>query len=155
MGADLYINSLYDKNRKKYEKKFNDACRKRDEAKTEKEKEKCQKQVSKYYDAMFSEGYFRDSYNATSVLWALDMSWWGNKYIDENGVMSAGAALDFLKDVKAAKLKLPTLEQLKENYADVSNGVRPWHTYYRRKKKDLIEFLKKAVELQEDIHCSV
>lgn len=76
MGADLYIRSLNDKTKKKYEALFNDAVEKRDNAKTEKERDKHQREVIKYYDLMYSKGYFRDSYNNSNLLWQFNLDYW-------------------------------------------------------------------------------
>ena len=39
------------------------------------EAEAAQAEVAKYFDLMYSEGYFRDSYNVTNVLWRLGLTW--------------------------------------------------------------------------------
>src|SRR5512146_3228468 len=76
MGADLYIESISNKQKATYEPLFNAAVRARESNKDESRKDELQAEVSKYYDLMYAEGYFRDSYNITSVLKRLGLSWW-------------------------------------------------------------------------------
>jgi hypothetical protein len=74
MGADLYIENIHYPLMRKYEPLFESAVRRRDSSPPKsKEAEAAQRDVTKYYDLMYSEGYFRDSYNATSVLWRLGL----------------------------------------------------------------------------------
>lgn len=61
----------------KYQPLFDQAVRHRDSLpRDSKEQDTAQHEVEKYYELMYSEGYFRDSYNATNVLWTLELSWW-------------------------------------------------------------------------------
>ena len=66
MGADLYRRDLSDPLREKFDPLFRAACQKRDELQAKGDTvgaDAAQKEVEKHYSAMFSEGYFRDSYN--------------------------------------------------------------------------------------------
>ncbi len=77
MGADLYIEKINKPIQEKYEPPFEAAVRRRDSLpRGSKEAEAAQAEVTKYYDLMFSEGYFRDSYNVTCLLNWLGLSWW-------------------------------------------------------------------------------
>ena len=73
MGADLYIYEKYEQNKNKYESLFNAAVKTRDANTDASKTEALQAEVSKYYDLMYSVGYFRDSYNGTALLRYLDM----------------------------------------------------------------------------------
>jgi hypothetical protein len=76
MGADLYIRAIHDPIVEKYQPLFDKAVRRRDALPSDSnEQEVAQQEVEKYYDLMYSEGYFRDSYNSTNVLWTLGLSW--------------------------------------------------------------------------------
>ena len=77
MGADLYIEKLHQPLRQKYEPLFEAAVRRRDALPPKSRKARAaQKEVTRYYDLMYSQGYFRDSYNASNVLNRLGLSWW-------------------------------------------------------------------------------
>ena len=81
MRADLYLNSVFQKNRDRYAPKFNHWVAKRDtlhKAGQQAAADEAQKQVLKYYDKMYQRGYFRDSYNSSDLLWLFDLSWWRN-----------------------------------------------------------------------------
>lgn len=168
MGADLYIESLFRKNHGKYEKLFQEACNKRDAISNstafikgikdvKKAEEKAQKEVTKYHDLMYSAGYFRDSYNMTSVLWTFKMSWWNNPFI-KRGVISPDNAKKFIKVLKTKKQIFPTEKELIDNHVNVKekgNGVKDWEKFYKEKSKRFIKFLEQAVKLNENIRASV
>lgn len=76
MGADLYIEKIHQPLLEKYQPLFDEAVRQRDALpRDSKEAKAAQRKVTRYYDLMYSDGYFRDSYNVTSVLWRLGLSW--------------------------------------------------------------------------------
>ena len=103
MGADLYLNSAFKKNRSKYESKFNHWVAKRDtlqKAGQQEAADKAQEQVWKYYDKMNERGYFRDSYNSSNLLWLFELSWWEDVlalFVDEDGDMTPRNAKRFLQ----------------------------------------------------------
>ncbi len=88
MGADLYIDSIVNKAKAEHQPKFDDAVAKRDAKLTElagtprtpetkAEVDALQKVVNEHYHAMYPDnGYFRDSYNHSSLFWQIDFSWW-------------------------------------------------------------------------------
>jgi hypothetical protein len=164
MGADLYINKLSQPCQKKWKPVFDKAVEKRNEAKAKGNKEaeeSFQKQVSEAYDKMYSEGYFRDSYNASSVLATLGLSWWADVAPLQNkqGNITGKNLLKFLKMVEEAKQELPTKEGLKGSHAQVDeegeNSVEGWHKYYTEKRIRLIEFIKQAIKLKSPIQASL
>jgi hypothetical protein len=92
MGANLYINSIHQKQRNRYEPKFNHWVSVRDTYKNAGKKMAAQKAQEKvvnwFYKMNDDAGYFRDSYNRTNLLWLFDLSWWrdiGEKLIDRDG----------------------------------------------------------------------
>lgn len=178
MGADLYIDSLCKARRDKYSEKFKEAvasrdryCKeleclrgKRDRATknpyvlsvTEKINlytelvEAAQKEVERYESLMFgSPGYFRDSYNGTSVLHPLGLSWWKDAP-DGTLIMKDYAKLEnFLNKVVSRKLKPVTLADLKESHCKVDdneNSVKVWQKFFRNKKRRLVRFLNRALK---------
>src|SRR5580698_2449823 len=79
MGADLYLEKIHHPRMKQYEPLFQAALGKRDSARPKsREFRAAQREVGKYYDLMYAEGYFRDSYNVTNVLNRLGLSWWAD-----------------------------------------------------------------------------
>lgn len=170
MGADLYIESLYDTNRRKYESLFNTACSDRDRLVTklggretkgvyEKPSVKAiQAKVEKYYDKMYAKGYFRDSYNGTSVLWRLNLSWWTDVIpMLNNGFLKGGNLVRFRNSVANAVMVRPTVAELRESHCTVDKKNTPatWHKYYRDKRERLVKFLDTAIDLGEPVRCSL
>ena len=77
MGADLYLNSVFQKNRGRYAPKFDHWVAKRNALHKAGQQEaavRAQKQVSKYFEKMYERGYCRDSYNPSNLLWLFDLS---------------------------------------------------------------------------------
>lgn len=162
MGADIYIESISEACREKYGPKFEAAVAKRETATDPKEKEAAQKLVSKYYDLMYGRGYFRDSYNGTSLFWCLGLSWWGDTggELDDEGYLSVQGCKNLLAEVKARNV--PTLKKMPEyldgKYVvldDDENSPAVWRKYFVNKRRRFIRFLEKAIELDEPIRCSV
>jgi len=184
MGADLYIKSITDPAREKYEPRFHKAVAKRDsliqecqkyESLVEKYKqmaeadmpfvqkhfktanaklealkskiEVAQEKVSHYFDLMNGRGgYFRDNYNASSVLWRLGLSWWQD--VPGDGQPSVEQLRSFLAKVKSAKIKPVTEQELPENGCKVDNGEHSpaaWNKYFRNKKRQLVAFLERCI----------
>lgn len=161
MGADLYIPKLRQPVEAEWKPKFEEAVALRDAARDDVAKAAAQKLVDEAYDHRWGgDHYFRDSYNSTSVLWRLGLSWWNDmeydvKYDEETdsypgGVnVSADACRRFLDRIEAAPFKLPTREELIENNAKVDddeNSVESWHKFYTEKRGRLVVFLKRAIE---------
>lgn len=160
MGADLYIEPIFKENKEKYEDLFNKAVAERDKFNVlgkKEEAEKAQKEVSEYYDKMYSVGYFRDSYNGTSLLWKLGLSWWECGYI-KRGYISIANAKKLLKQVQSTELEPITRHSLEEGHCKVDDGecsVESWKKYFVEKKKLFEEFLKTAINLKAKIRASV
>ena len=68
MGADLYLDSLHQPQCDRYAPRFEQWVRTRDRAQNAADRNKAQHQVEHYYDKMYECGYFRDSYNSSSLL---------------------------------------------------------------------------------------
>jgi len=169
MGADIYLMSEYTKNKKKYESDFKKACNNRNNAliimgyRTQSElwekgsnemKEKysaLQEEVTRIFDLMYSKGYFRDSYNDSSLLWKFGLSWW--ELVRKNAI-----------EVKNERI-LPTgavkkfLKQLADNEVVFENNLKLMEKhnqeYFVEKYEELKEFCKKAIKTREGLSCSV
>jgi len=144
MGADLYLESITEKAKQEYQRKFEDACRARDEAKTDAEKERLQQEVDKYYHLLFpDDGYFRDSYNSSNLLWQLGLSWWADvlPMLDKQG---------YLPIRKARVFRQMLLER------DIPHrGDDEEYAYFVNKKERLLRLLERSIQTQEKIYCSL
>jgi hypothetical protein len=160
MGADLYIRKLSNECRRKNRRNFLRWTRKRDLAGADLVRMKfCQDKVNLYYDKMYERGYFRDSYNSTSLMWRLGLSWWQDigKMVDENNNLTVEKAMELREMVASRPLKLiESVAELKANHCDTSGAdpVKEWNDYYIKKKQNFLDFLDEAIRLREPIYCS-
>ena len=74
-----------------------------------------------------------------------------------HGQMSANNVRRFLKMVKQARQCLPTRRQIEERGGTVDPiiGIDRWHEHFRRKRRQLIDFLERAVRLEVPIYCEL
>jgi hypothetical protein len=156
MGADLYIQSITKKAQNDNNKLFEEAVAKRDQATTDKEKLELQEDVDKYYDAMYPEGYyFRDPYNNGSVLWQMNLSWWGDvgKLLTKNGYISIANIKKFKQMIVNRPISLTHQIKNPEGLHEPENPE--WVTYFIKQREELLRFLDNAIELNEKIRCSI
>jgi hypothetical protein len=158
VGADLYIPKLHDPVKAEWKPRYEEAIKVRNAAQDagdETSAAAAQKLVDEAYEHIWGgDHYFRDSYNSTSVLWRMDLSWWSDMEFDvrdEDAEIncSAEACRRFLDKVEAAPFTLPTRADLVANHAKVDDGensVEGWHKYYTEKRARLVAFLKRAIE---------
>lgn len=172
MGADLYINSLHAKCMAEHEPLFTAAVAERDryieQRKTETDArlreqlqariDEAQERVREHYQAMYAEGYFRDSYNGSNLLWRLGLSWWRDleDYTDEDGDMPPEKVRQFRERVAEAPFKPLTPEEMAEGggFAE-EDTAQQWNDYFLDKRQHLLAFLDQAIELNEPVICSV
>jgi hypothetical protein len=162
MGADLYIERVHTPLIEQYESLFEAAVRKRDALPPKSKAAKAaQKEVTKYYDLMFAEWYFRDSYNVTNVLNRLGLSWWSDviPLCGDTRKLHGQKLRQFREMVAKATLQLPTREQIIEQAGTVEeqgeNSLAEWHKYFVEKQAALIAFLDKAIALDSAVRCSL
>jgi hypothetical protein len=157
MGADLYIQSVSRQVRAKYDPLFDAAVKKRNDFMSrgmKAEAEKAQKEVEKYYNLSNSEGYFRDSYNDSSLFWMLGLSWWQlaeEGVIDDRGYISPDNAYLLAQLVK----ELPYVKPIRADLFSDTNSVEEVQEYFDTKRKNFIKFLELAHKLDEAIYASV
>ena len=149
MGADLYINNEHNELNERLSPKFNDAIAKRDSIsdRTSEEYRLYQDRASRIYNQMNPDScYFRDSYNVSSVLWALGLSWWEDviPMLTNDGMLKPEKAKALIGMINDADFKdLPKdLEDIDENY-------------FAEKRKTLVKFLQRSVDEGVDIECSL
>ena len=162
MGADLYINKVRDPIKAEWQPKFDAAVAQREAATDDAGRAAAQKLVDEAYDHIFGgDGYFRDSYNGTSILGRLGLSWWQDleydveyddatdSYPGGNNV-SAEACKRFLEKVRARGApSIATEAELRSRHCSVDNGensVESWNKYFAEKHGRLMAFLERAIE---------
>jgi len=118
---------------------------------------KAQNKVGKYYDKMYEVGYFRDSYNGTSLFWRLGLSWWGleEQGLMKDGVISTENAQKLLDMVESIDIEPVDLAWLEENNCKVDDGPDSWNDFFTEKKERFVAFLKEAIDNGYDIVASV
>lgn len=151
MGADLYIQSTFKPNQKRYSLKFNEWVAVRDalkQAGNTEQADRAQKKVTKYYDKMYAKGYFRDSYNTTNLLWQFGVSWW----------MDVGKLLDRkrkLSPENAQKLLDMLRKREGEFKSSLTRVTREEETYFVEKYEEFKAFLREAIRKNESVACSI
>ena len=191
MGADLYIKKIYKKTEKKYRPLFKVACNTRDSYEqmykehgyTEKEifekTRKFQKEVEKYYNLMYSKGYFRDCYNSYGLFafinanTNLNLSWWelrdNEKWFNKKGEMKLSGVKEFVGMIEQAKLEIGIREKYGEKYKSgfkikeylgdgkykSKKAKQKEVKYFKEWLNELIAFLKLAIKEKEPIEWSV
>ena len=161
MGADLYIEKLYRQNNEKYSPEFNKWVNIRDTFQAEgkkKEADEAQKKVSEFYEKMYEVGYFRDSYNGSSLFWILGLSWWqgeinGRSFITKKGEITPAGAKRLIKHIEPIEIQDLPEDWPENNHAQ--GTAAEWTEYFREKKQLFLKFLRQAIELNEPIRASV
>lgn len=159
MGADLYINKLRRSIEQEWRPKFDAAVRERDAATDEQSKAAAQKKVEEAYDTLNGpEHYFRDSYNGTSVLHRLGLSWWQDlspdvEYVEGDPATEINVSVktirEFRNKVAAAVLKPATRKELEAEHCTVDDGENSpdaWNQMFQEKRERLISFLDRAIQ---------
>ena len=149
MGADLFIYTLYKPQRRKWERKFNQAVKRCESLTPEsEERRRAQAEVDQAYERMYECGYFRDWYNSYSLLWKFGLSWWDDviPMLDSDGDLSPTQAKSLLGMLKENQARFQSsLSQLSQKE----------RKYYLDRYADLQKFLNEAIELGEPIHASL
>jgi hypothetical protein len=145
VGADLYIQSLFEPNHDRERERFNEYVARRNRATTSGEKAKWQKKVSEYHGRMYDTGYYRDSYNDSNLLWKLGLDYWVwfAGFLDENGELQPDKAELVLGEIESRKHLLDEIEPEDEQ------------EYFREKYDDFTAFLRIAIENDVPIRCSI
>lgn len=183
MGADLYIEKIHREFEAEWRPRMEEAWRIRDDAMTAYQKRYGrevprdaegkidlpeQAAANAIFDEMYDRpveevGYYRDSYNASSVMWKLGLSWWNLADPDEprpfraivNGRITARRALKLLNHIRS----LPpfTIEGLRAELKGVWEQETDEEVlrYFNAQRARLERFLMLAVESKEGIRASV
>lgn len=160
MGADLYIPKIQNPLRKEHEPLFNEAVRKRDlmishgeprRGFTQADVDAAQALVNKHHNAMYSAGYFRDSYNSSSLLWVLDLSWWKDVTslfdidAEDSEINCSPDACQKIKDLILSH-PLPSRSSfVRPNDFDTACTDDDIYSYFKKKYDSLLTFLDEAI----------
>lgn len=160
MGVDLYIPKIQNPLRKEHEPLFNEAVRKRDlmishgeprRGFTQADVDAAQALVNKHHNAMYSAGYFRDSYNSSSVLWVLGLSWWNDITplcdisSEDSDINCSPAACQKIKDVILSKPFPSRPSFVRPDNFDPDETDDQIYSYFKEKHRRLITFLDLAI----------
>lgn len=177
MGADIYLQSVNDKARAKWEPLFKAAVAKRDSfPRDSAEAMAAQEAVEEAFDGMNGEGYFRDSYNATSLFGFLGWSWWnaagvggqkpdhkwsinGDSKMSVRSMTALRNALTERGEITLADAQAWRVQQERGRFppcfTEPGNGVEDWRQMFEAKRLRLIAMLDQAIVLKEPLYCSV
>ncbi len=104
-------------------------------------------------------GYFRDSYNGTSVLKRLGLSWWKDvsPMLNDDELLNRSACGKLRLRIEQADLTLPETDaELRELRLCTKGGnsAARWKRYWEREKELLIRILEAGVKAG-GIRCSL
>jgi hypothetical protein len=108
-----------------------------------------------------SKIYFRDPYNLTSVLWTFGLSWWRDvlPLLDSDLELKGRALADFRDRIAGAHQWLPTAEELQQGGFQIEkedeNSIEALHAHFITKRKQLLQFLNRAIRNQSPVICSL
>lgn len=163
MGADLYIQKLFNPNREKYRPLIDAAVYVRDvTANTESQKKKAQEKIDTYWNKMYAQGYFRDAYNDGSFFWRLGLSWWHDviPMLNKKSELTVTKAKKLRYMVTSREIKPITREELVKNYPhqeaefteeQVANVNKGFHD----RRDAFVAFLDTAIKKKLPIYCSL
>jgi hypothetical protein len=119
------------------------------------------------YDKTFSvdNGYFRDSYNSSNLLWSLGLNYWQwlGSFVDGKGYLRPQYARIILKKIESKSVtEIRVKRHLKSQKIELDNNGKPADEefkelldYFVEKRERLLRFLKMAIETDSPILCSI
>lgn len=179
MGADIYLNSIFKPNNENMRPKIDKLLKDyRASAENLGEDHETTRTIRQEYEDAFEKawdrGYFRDSYNTTSLFWLLGLSWWAIAdekipghddltFIDSERMMQPNAcramkqrieSIDF--DVKFTEWVASQKNKLfASKFDDENNSVEKWKEMFSEKRKNFLALLDEAIALNEPLYCSI
>jgi hypothetical protein len=172
MGADIYLNSKFEKNYEDVQKEIDtlEALFKSTHKQTvldvaDGEEDKLFELTRPLLDKQYSVGYFRDSYNSSSLLSQLGLSWSHDigKRLNEKSCLSVEDCKWFLYEINNRRIgESPTEEPIMSSLfnvlglekSDVELDAEKIE-YFVKKKSMLVNLLLDAIELNEPLYCSI
>ena len=110
---------------------------------------------------IFSEAYFRDSYNAYNVLWTFGLSWWKDviPLLNQDSELMGENLTRFRNRIASADQRLPTVNELAALGLRVTesgeNSLEALHRNFRNRRKELLKFLDLAIKHDLPVLCSL
>jgi hypothetical protein len=106
-------------------------------------------------------GYFRDSYNLSSVLWTLGLSWWQDviPLLDAKCELKGEKLRHFRNQVAQAIQRFPSAQDFEKAKTKLDKtgrySLEGMHRYYARKREQLLRFLDFALKHNLAVLCSL
>jgi hypothetical protein len=172
MGADIYLNSKFEKNYEEVQKEIDEleALFKSTHKQNlldvaDGEEDKLFELTRPLLDKQYSVGYFRDSYNSSSLLSQLGLSWSSDiiSKLNEESYLSVEDCKWFLYEINNRRIGESPIEEpvmsslfnaLGLEKSDVELDAEKIE-YFVKKKSMLVNLLLDAIELNEPLYCSI
>ena len=152
MGADLYISEAYEGRLKQMKPKLDESLQilktlTRGTIDYRQEEEKYHNLLYKLHDGI----YFRDSYNCESIAWSLGLSWWDDVYpmLDNENKLSKNRTHELINMIKLKNLHIS--DDLREHFQTMEDA----RNFLDNKRKELLSFLDKSIDSNQEIYCSL
>jgi hypothetical protein len=172
MGADIYLNSKFEKNYEEVQKEIDEleALFKSTHKQSlldvaDGKEDKLFELTRPLLDKQYSVGYFRDSYNSSSLLSQLGLSWSSDiiSKLNEESYLSVEDCKWFLYEINNRRIGESPIEEpvmsslfnaLGLEKSDVELDAEKIE-YFVKKKSMLVNLLLDAIELNEPLYCSI
>lgn len=171
MGADIYLNSKFNKNFdavakeiEEVEKLFKVTAPQGIMDTANDEENAFDAMMVPLFEKQYSVGFFRDAYNSYSLLGNLGLSWTQEVFDRlEDGILSVENCKWLLGEINNRRLgeqviKEPIVARL-ENLLGNVNAIVELDAdkieYLVKKKSKLVNLLQDAIELNEPLYCSI
>ena len=153
MGADVYLESVSNRLREEWEPKFQAAVRARDALPKGSDTKEAQKKVEDAYAGMYSDGYYRDSYNSYGLSSNLQgFSWWRDVVpLLEDGYLPLERVPEVRAMIAEAKIDLTSAREVARKQKDPA----PKRADYEKARQDILALLDRSVELGEPLYMSL
>ena len=153
MGADIYLESINNACREKWEPKFKAAIVKRNALpRDSKEAKAAQREADQAYNGMFSDGYFRDSYNGYGLFAQTKLSWWRDVVpMLRDGYLPIDQAQLLHARVAEAKLDLASARKVAMEQEEPSPRLEEYEVL----RNKLLAILELSIKLGEPLCCSL
>ena len=157
MGADVFYEGPKYKEEQKLWEEYNKI---KDSDADESVKEHIRLRWIKSTDQL-DEDYFRDSYNNSSVLWQMGLSWWNDvgTVLDKEGRLPIDEAIKLRKIIQEHPIIKEKIE-FKDFGCDPTKPFtekdrEEWFQYFVEKRKTFLKMLDRSIEFNAPLICSV
>lgn len=171
MGADIYLNSKFNKNYDKVQKEIDELERLYKSTAPQSILDAADGETDKFnemrldlLEKQYSVGYFRDSYNNSSILSQLGLSWSGDiAQRLEDSMLQVEDCKWLLEEVKNRRIGEGVVqEKAMTSLYQVLGLTKPdieldseMIEYFVNKKIKFMDLLQDAIDLNEPLYCSI